>query len=86
MRRLRIAVAGLFVLSLIAFIAFNIVDRITADHTPPTITSESDTVSVTLKPEKDSEKESSDDLIAGSFVCDLMLPAIQGQCLPLILG
>ena len=56
MRRLRIAVAGLFVLSLIAFIAFNIVDRITADHTPPTITSESDTVSVTLKPEKDSDK------------------------------
>ena len=52
MRRLRIAVAGLFVLSLIAFIAFNIVDRITADHTPPTITSESDTVSVTLKPER----------------------------------
>ena len=61
MRRLRIAVAGLFVLSLIAFIAFNIVDRITADHTPPTITSESDTVSVTLKPEKDSDKESSDE-------------------------
>lgn len=65
MRRLRIAVAGLFVLSLIAFIAFNIVDRITADHTPPTITSESDTVSVTLKPEKDSDKESSDEESGG---------------------
>ena len=61
MRRLRIAVAGLFVLSLIAFIAFNIGDRITADHTPPTITSETDTLSVTLKPEKDSDKESSDE-------------------------
>lgn len=60
MRRLRIAVAGLFVLSLIAYIAFNIVDRIAADHTPPVITSESDTVSVTLKPEEDSDEESSD--------------------------
>lgn len=61
MRRLRIAVAGLFVLSLIAFIVFNIVNRITADHTPPTITSDSDTISVTLKPEKDSDSETSDD-------------------------
>ena len=73
MRRLRIAVAGLFVLSLIAFIAFNIVDRITADHTPPTITSESDTVSVTLKPEKDSDKESSDEESGGDSDDDAAL-------------
>ena len=73
MRRLRIAVAGLFVLSLIAFIAFNIVDRITADHTPPTITSESDTVSVTLKPEKDSDKESSDEESGGETDDDAAL-------------
>ena len=58
MRRLRIAVIGLFLLSLIAFIVFNIVDRVTSDHTAPTITSESDTISVTLKPEeKEGEAE-----------------------------
>ena len=54
MRRVRIAVVGLFLLSLIAFIAFNIVDRITEDRTPPTITSESDTISVTLNPHSES--------------------------------
>lgn len=60
MRRLRIAVIGLFLLSLIAFIVFNIVDRVTSDHTAPTITSESDTISVTLKPEeKEGEAEDS---------------------------
>lgn len=73
MRRLRIAVAGLFVLSLIAFIAFNIVDRITADHTPPTITSESDTISVTLKPDKDSDEESSDEESGGDSDDDAAL-------------
>lgn len=57
MRRVRIAVVGLFLLSLIAFIAFNIVDRITEDRTPPTITCESDTISVTLNPEEDEESE-----------------------------
>lgn len=60
MRRLRIVVIGLFLLSLIAFIVFNIVDRVTSDHTAPTITSESDTISVTLKPEeKEGEAEES---------------------------
>lgn len=73
MRRFRIAVAGLFVLSLIAFIAFNIVDRITADHTPPTITSESDTISVTLKPDKDSDEESSDEESGGDSDDDAAL-------------
>lgn len=55
MRRFRIAVIGLFLLSLVGFIVFNIVDRVTSDHTAPTITSESDTISVTLKPEENEE-------------------------------
>lgn len=61
MRRVRIAVVGLFLLSLIAFIAFNIVDRITEDRTPPTITSESDTISVTLNPKEDKEKKADEE-------------------------
>lgn len=59
MRRLRTSVIGLFLLSLIVFVAYNVVDRITEDHTPPTITSESDTVSVTLEPEE--EEKSGED-------------------------
>ena len=39
MRRFRIAVVGLFLLSLIIFIGYNIADRVTSDHTAPTITS-----------------------------------------------
>lgn len=53
MRRLRRAVIAVFCLSLIVFIAYNAVDRITEDHTPPTITSDSDVVKVTLEPEED---------------------------------
>lgn len=48
MRRLRIAVAALFVLSLTVFITYNIVARITEDHTPPVITCMEDTVSVSV--------------------------------------
>lgn len=54
MRRLRIAVAGLFVLSLAAFIGYNIYSRIIQDNVPPTITAESDTVSVSVEEEDDS--------------------------------
>ena len=61
MRRVRIAVVGLFLLSLIAFIVFNIVDRVTEDRTPPTITSESDTISVTLNPKEDKEKKADEE-------------------------
>ena len=50
MRRIRLAVVGIFVLSLIAFIVFNIVNRVTTDSTPPVITSESDTVTVSVLP------------------------------------
>lgn len=57
MKRFRIAVIGLFLLSLIVFIVFNIVDRVTSDHTAPTITSESDTISVTLNPEEETGEE-----------------------------
>lgn len=57
MKRFRIAVIGLFLLSLIVFIVFIIVDRVTSDHTAPTITSESDTISVTLNPEKGTGEE-----------------------------
>lgn len=52
MRRIRLAVMGIFVLSLIAFIVFNIVNRVTTDSTPPVITSESDTVTVSVAAEE----------------------------------
>lgn len=52
MRRIRLAVVGIFVLSLIAFIVFNIVNRVTTDSTPPVITSESDTVTVSVAAEE----------------------------------
>ena len=48
MRRLRIAVTALFVLSLAAFITYNVVDRITEDHTPPVISCAEDTVSASV--------------------------------------
>ena len=52
MRRIRLAFVGIFVLSLIAFIVFNIVNRVTTDSTPPVITSESDTVTVSVAAEE----------------------------------
>ena len=52
MRKIRLAVMGLFALSLTAFIVFNIVDRVTTDNTPPVITSESDTVTVSVAAEE----------------------------------
>lgn len=52
MRRIRLAVVGIFVLSLIAFIVFNIVNKVTTDSTPPVITSESDTVTVSVAAEE----------------------------------
>ena len=52
MRRIRLAVVGIFVLSLIAFILFNIVNSVTTDSTPPVITSESDTVTVSVAAEE----------------------------------
>ena len=55
MRRLRIAVAGLFILSLAAFIGYNIYSRVIQDNVPPTITAESDTVSVSVESEDESE-------------------------------
>ena len=54
MRKIRLAVVGIFLLSLIAFIIFNIVNKVTTDSTPPVITSESDTVTVSVAAE-DSE-------------------------------
>lgn len=55
MRRLRIAVVGLFILSLAAFIGYNIYSRVIQDNVPPTITAESDTVSVSVESEDESE-------------------------------
>ena len=51
MRRLRITIVILFVLSGIAFIGYNIANRILSDHTPPVITSDSDTISVSVAAE-----------------------------------
>lgn len=55
MRRLRMAVAMIFVLALAGFIGFNIYLNIVKDTEPPTITSESDTISVSLESEEDSD-------------------------------
>lgn len=63
MRRIRLAVVGIFVLSLIAFIVFNIVNRVTTDSTPPVITSESDTVTVSVAAEES-------ELLAGLTAAD----------------
>lgn len=63
MRRLRITIVILFVLSGIAFIGYNIANRILSDHTPPVITSDSDTISVSVVAE-DSE------LLAGLTATD----------------
>ena len=52
MRKIRLAVVGVFILSLIAFIVFNIVNKVTTDSTPPVITSESDTVTVSVAAEE----------------------------------
>lgn len=52
MRKIRLAVGGIFLLSLIAFIVFNIINRVMRDTTPPVITCESDTVSVSVASEE----------------------------------
>ena len=63
MRRLRITIVILFVLSGIAFIGYNIANRILSDHTPPVITSDSDTISV-------SEAAEDSELLAGLTATD----------------
>lgn len=52
MRRLRITIVILFVLSGIAFLGYNIADRMLSDHTPPVIASDSDTISVSVAAEE----------------------------------
>ena len=48
MRRLRVTIVLVFVLSVIAFIAYNVMARMVEDHTPPVITCDSDTVTVSV--------------------------------------
>jgi len=50
-RRLRIAIIVLFVLSGISFAGYNVVSRLAEDHTPPEISCDSDTVSVSVEDE-----------------------------------
>lgn len=52
MRRLRIGIIVLFILSGIAFAGYNVVSRLTEDHTPPEISCDSDTVSVSVEDEE----------------------------------
>lgn len=52
MRRLRITIVILFVLSGIAFLGYNIADRMLSDHMPPVITSDSDIISVSVAAEE----------------------------------
>mgnify|MGYP005760132361 FL=1 len=49
MRRLRVTIVLVFVLSVIAFIAYNVLARMVEDHTPPVITCDSDTVTVSVE-------------------------------------
>lgn len=49
MKKLRLAVVLLFVLSVIASGVYTIVSRVTADHNPPTLTCDSDTISVSVQ-------------------------------------
>lgn len=49
MRRVRLTIIIVFALSVIAFAAYNIVSRVVEDHTPPVITSDSDTISVSVE-------------------------------------
>ena len=49
MRKLRAAVVAVFILSLIAYIGYNIMTRMTQDKVPPVITAESDAVSVSVE-------------------------------------
>lgn len=55
MRKLRRMIVGLFTLSLTAFIAYNIYSRIIQDSEPPVITAESDSISVSVASEDESE-------------------------------
>lgn len=48
MRRLRITIVIVFILSGIAFLSYRVADRVLSDHTPPVITSDSDTITVSV--------------------------------------
>lgn len=63
MRRLRITIVILFVLSGIAFLGYNIAERMNSDHTPPVMTSDTDTISVSVAAEES-------ELLAGLTVTD----------------
>ena len=52
MRRLRITIVILFVLSGIAFLGYNIAERMNSDHTPPVMTSDTDAISVSVAAEE----------------------------------
>ena len=52
MRRLRIAIVALFILSGISFVGYNVISRLAEDHTPPEISCDSDTVSVSVEDEE----------------------------------
>ena len=80
MRRLRIAIVALFILSGISVVGYNVISRLAEDHTPPEISCDSDTVSVSVEDEeideallsgvKASDNEDgdlTDQIVAGSF-------------------
>lgn len=52
MRRLRIAIVALFILSGISFVGYNVISRLAEDHTSPEISCDSDTVSVSVEDEE----------------------------------
>ena len=54
MRRLRAAVVLLFIVSVIAFAAYQVLSRLAQDNRPPEITCDSDTLSISVESE-DSE-------------------------------
>lgn len=57
MRRLKWIVSLVFVLSCVAFVVYNVKSRMLEDHTPPVITCEEDTVSISVADEKEVQQE-----------------------------
>ena len=51
MRKLKVMIVLLFLLSAAAFAAYNVISRLAEDHTPPEITCESDSISVSVEDE-----------------------------------
>lgn len=57
MRRLKWLISLVFVFSCVVFVAYNVKARMLEDHTPPVITCEEDTVTISAKDEEEVQQE-----------------------------